>query len=291
MSTVYLARDETLERWIAIKVLHREISDQPDQIERFRREARSVAQLSHPNVVSVIDAGEDGGYPYIVFEYVEGETLKQRIERLGHLPLDESAAYAIEIARGLGTAHLQRLDPPRRQAAERAHRRRGPRQGHRLRDRALARVRPRADRHRARARHHRLRLTRAGDGPGRGRALRHLLARRRALRDDRRRRPVPRRDAGRRRDEARQRPGARRARPAARGLRRARRRRRPRDREGPRRPLRRHAGDARRPRERARGRGRARRRRDAGRGDERAGLRPRAAAQDPHPQARLRGRA
>jgi serine/threonine-protein kinase len=109
MSTVYLARDETLERWIAIKVLHREISDQPDQIERFRREARSVAQLSHPNVVSVIDAGEDGGYPYIVFEYVEGDTLKQRIESLGQLPLDESAAYAIEIARGLGTAHLQRL--------------------------------------------------------------------------------------------------------------------------------------------------------------------------------------
>jgi eukaryotic-like serine/threonine-protein kinase len=109
MSTVYLARDETLERWIAIKVLHREISDQPDQIERFRREARSVARLSHPNVVAVIDAGEDGGYPYIVFEYVEGETLKQRIERLGRLPLDESAAYAIEIARGLGTAHLQQL--------------------------------------------------------------------------------------------------------------------------------------------------------------------------------------
>src|SRR6478735_3886986 len=73
MSTVYLARDETLERWVAAKVLHREISDQPDQIERFRREARAVAQLSHPNVVAVIDAGEDG-YPYIVFEYIEGET-------------------------------------------------------------------------------------------------------------------------------------------------------------------------------------------------------------------------
>jgi tRNA A-37 threonylcarbamoyl transferase component Bud32 len=109
MSTVYLARDETLERWVAIKVLHREISDQPDQIERFRREARSVARLSHPNVVSVIDAGEDGGYPYIVFEYVEGETLKQRIERLGRLPLDEAAAYAIEIGRGLGTAHVHQL--------------------------------------------------------------------------------------------------------------------------------------------------------------------------------------
>src|SRR5919108_2037220 len=109
MSTVFLARDETLERWIAIKVLHREISDQPDQIERFRREARAVAQVSHPNVVAVIDAGEDGGYPYIVFEYVEGETLKQRIDPLGRPPLHEAAAYAIEIARGLGTAHLRRL--------------------------------------------------------------------------------------------------------------------------------------------------------------------------------------
>jgi serine/threonine protein kinase len=109
MSTVYLARDETLERWVAAKVLHREISDQPDQIERFRREARAVAQVSHPNVVAVIDAGEDGGRPYIVFEYVEGETLKHRIEQLGHLPLDEAAAYAIEIGRGLAAAHARML--------------------------------------------------------------------------------------------------------------------------------------------------------------------------------------
>ena len=109
MSTVYLARDETLERWVAAKVLHREISDQPDQIERFRREARAVAQVSHPNVVAVIDAGEDGGRPYIVFEYVEGETLKHRIEELGKLPLDEAAAYAIEIGRGLAAAHARML--------------------------------------------------------------------------------------------------------------------------------------------------------------------------------------
>ncbi len=109
MSTVYLARDETLERLVAVKLLHREISDQPDQLERFRREARSVAQVSHPNVVAVIDAGEDSGYPYIVFEYVSGETLKQRIDRLGRLPLDESAAYAIEIGRGLSAAHARRL--------------------------------------------------------------------------------------------------------------------------------------------------------------------------------------
>jgi serine/threonine-protein kinase len=109
MSTVYLAQDETLERWVAVKVLHREISDEPDQIERFRREARTVAQLSHPNLVAVIDAGEDGGHPYIVFEYIEGETLKQRIERLGRLPLDEASAYAIEIGRGLAAAHATRM--------------------------------------------------------------------------------------------------------------------------------------------------------------------------------------
>jgi eukaryotic-like serine/threonine-protein kinase len=109
MSTVYLAEDETLQRAVAVKLLHAEISDQPDQIERFRREARAVAQLSHPNVVSVIDAGQDHGHPYIVFEYIEGETLKQRIERLGRLPLDESAAYAIEVGRGLATAHARNL--------------------------------------------------------------------------------------------------------------------------------------------------------------------------------------
>src|SRR5918996_1342200 len=109
MSTVYLARDETLERWVAVKVMHREISDDASQLERFRREARTVAQLSHPNVVAVIDAGEDGGHPYIVFEYVEGETLKQRIDRCGRLPLDEAVAYTIEIGRGLAAAHARRL--------------------------------------------------------------------------------------------------------------------------------------------------------------------------------------
>src|SRR3954462_7814059 len=68
MSTVYLARDETLDRPGAGKVMHREMSEQEDQLARFRQEARAVAKLSHPNVVSVIDAGEDGGHPYIVFE-------------------------------------------------------------------------------------------------------------------------------------------------------------------------------------------------------------------------------
>jgi eukaryotic-like serine/threonine-protein kinase len=105
MSTVYRAFDSNLERQVAIKLLHREIAADSDQLERFRREARSVAQLSHPHIVGVIDAGEDESRPYIVFEYVEGETLKERIRRMDRLPIDEAIAYAIEIARALGCAH------------------------------------------------------------------------------------------------------------------------------------------------------------------------------------------
>jgi eukaryotic-like serine/threonine-protein kinase len=105
MSTVYRAFDTTLERRVAVKLMHREIASDSDQLERFRREARSVAQLSHPHIVGVIDAGEEDGRPYIVLEYVEGETLKERIRRMGRLPIDEAIAYAIEIARALGAAH------------------------------------------------------------------------------------------------------------------------------------------------------------------------------------------
>ena len=139
MSTVYRAFDQMLERQVAIKLMHREIATDSDQLERFRREARAVAQLSHPHIVGVIDAGEDDGRPYIVFEYVEGETLKERIRRLGRLPVAEAVAYAIEIARALGAAHAAPHRPPRRQAPERPDRRGGLGQGHRLRHRALAR--------------------------------------------------------------------------------------------------------------------------------------------------------
>src|SRR5215210_6220125 len=109
MSTVYRAFDTTLERRVAVKLMHREIAADTDQLERFRREARAVAQLSHPHIVGVIDAGEEDGRPYIVFEYVEGETLKDRIRRLSRLPVDEAIAYAIEIARALGAAHARNI--------------------------------------------------------------------------------------------------------------------------------------------------------------------------------------
>jgi eukaryotic-like serine/threonine-protein kinase len=109
MSTVYLAFDETLERNVAVKVMHSEISRDPSAIERFRREARSAARLSHPNVVMVIDAGEGEGHPYIVFEHVKGETLKSRIKRSGALPVSEAVAFAIEIGRALDAAHQHQI--------------------------------------------------------------------------------------------------------------------------------------------------------------------------------------
>jgi len=109
MSRVYRAFDTLLEREVAVKVLNREVASDSDPLERFRREARAVARLSHPHIVTVIDAGEDEGTPYIVFEYVEGETLKQRIRRLERLEIPEAVAYAIELARALGAAHDQRI--------------------------------------------------------------------------------------------------------------------------------------------------------------------------------------
>ncbi len=109
MSTVYRGLDVTLERQVAIKLMNRELATDSDRLERFRREARAVAQLSHPHIVGVIDAGEDEGRAYIVFEYVEGETLKERIHRQGRLPIAEAVAYAIEIARALGAAHARHI--------------------------------------------------------------------------------------------------------------------------------------------------------------------------------------
>jgi len=115
MSTVYRAYDMVLERPVAIKLMHREIASEEGQLERFRREARAVAQLSHPHIVSVIDAGEadeqsvcpaiDVGTPYIVLEHVAGETLKDLIRRSGPLSITVALAHAIEIARALSAAH------------------------------------------------------------------------------------------------------------------------------------------------------------------------------------------
>ncbi len=109
MATVYKAFDQTLERPVAVKVMRREVVKEADQLERFRREARAAAKLSHAHIVTVIDAGEENSRPYIVFEYVPGETLKQRIKSEGPLPITEAVAYAIEIGSALVAAHAAGL--------------------------------------------------------------------------------------------------------------------------------------------------------------------------------------
>src|SRR5579885_2595924 len=76
MSSVFKARDRLLERNVALKVLHEHYTRDESYVERFRREARAVAQLSHPNIVTVIDRGEHGGRQFIVFEYISGQNLK-----------------------------------------------------------------------------------------------------------------------------------------------------------------------------------------------------------------------
>src|SRR5256714_1004365 len=105
MSSVYKARDRLLERNVALKVLHPHYGDDPEYVQGVPRGARAVAQLSHPRIVTVIDRGEDGGQQFIVFEYIDGENLKQLIERDGALPVRRAIELALEIADALAFAH------------------------------------------------------------------------------------------------------------------------------------------------------------------------------------------
>jgi serine/threonine-protein kinase len=106
MSRVYRARDRTLERVVALKILHDQYADDDDYVERFRREARAVAQLSHPGIVTVIDRGDDGGgKPFIVFEYIEGENLHELLVRSGALSIRQVLELGGQIARALAFAH------------------------------------------------------------------------------------------------------------------------------------------------------------------------------------------
>ena len=105
MSTVFRAHDLQLERRVAIKILHEHYAADPEYLERFRREARAVARLSHPNIVTVIDRGDADGRQYIVFEHVEGENLKELCVRSGRLPVRQALELALAVADGLAFAH------------------------------------------------------------------------------------------------------------------------------------------------------------------------------------------
>src|SRR6184192_3309504 len=109
MSSVFKARDRMLDRNVALKILHEHYLDDDEYVERFRREARAVAQLSHPNIVTVIDRGEEDGRQFIVFEFIDGKTLKELVQREGPLPLREAVELAIGVAHGLAFAHANGL--------------------------------------------------------------------------------------------------------------------------------------------------------------------------------------
>jgi serine/threonine protein kinase len=105
MSSVYKAHDRMLERYVALKVLHPHFGDDEEYVERFRREARAVAKLQHPNIVTVIDRGRSDGAQFIVFEYVDGRSLKELVEDDGPLPVHRAVQFTLQVADALAFAH------------------------------------------------------------------------------------------------------------------------------------------------------------------------------------------
>src|SRR5579872_7093683 len=106
MGEVYKARDARLERIVAVKVLPDAAAAMPEVRQRFEREARAVSSLNHPNICSLFDIGRQDGVDYLVMEFLEGETLAERIKK-GPLPIETALRHAVEIASALEAAHRQ----------------------------------------------------------------------------------------------------------------------------------------------------------------------------------------
>jgi serine/threonine protein kinase len=104
MSRVFVAHDATLDRRVVLKVLPPDLAAGVS-LERFQREVRLATQLRHPNIVQVLGAGQAGALPYYVMPFVEGESLRDRLRRVGQLPVDEAVRIACEVARALDYAH------------------------------------------------------------------------------------------------------------------------------------------------------------------------------------------
>ena len=109
MADVYRAKDQLLERTVAVKILHQQYENDKEFIERFQREAKAAARITHPNIVNVYDVGIAEGRHYIVMEYVPGRTLKERIKEEGPVPAAEALHIARQIAGALAQAHINNL--------------------------------------------------------------------------------------------------------------------------------------------------------------------------------------
>src|SRR6201999_2893959 len=105
MATVYRAMDTRLDRQVALKVMHAELARDNEFVTRFIGEAKAVARLSHPNVVSVYDQGRDGLYPYLAMEYLPGRTLRDLLTERGWFPPGEALAIMVPLLAGLAAAH------------------------------------------------------------------------------------------------------------------------------------------------------------------------------------------
>lgn len=109
MATVYKAKDKILNRYVAVKILKDEFANDTDFIKRFQVEAQAAASLSHPNIVSVYDVGNEDNLHYIVMELIDGKTLKEVIKEKGKLPWKEAVNIASQIASGLSKAHANHI--------------------------------------------------------------------------------------------------------------------------------------------------------------------------------------
>src|SRR5262249_57790398 len=105
MGVVYKANDPLLNRVVALKVISETVGESDELRARFFREAKACAQLSHPNIITIYDLGEDAGRLYIVMEYLEGEELKQLITQKRDVPIESKLALMAQICDGLGYAH------------------------------------------------------------------------------------------------------------------------------------------------------------------------------------------
>src|SRR3990172_5896568 len=105
MAEVFLARDQYLDRWVAVKILFPEFARDPSLVERFRREAQSAAMLNHPNIVGVYDYGQQAGSYFIVMEYVEGRSLRDILHDEGPLPAMTAVRITAETAAAIDFAH------------------------------------------------------------------------------------------------------------------------------------------------------------------------------------------
>ena len=118
MGEVYRARDTRLDRTVAIKLLPAAFADRPERRQRFQVEARAISSLQHPHICTLFDIGEEDGQLFLVLEYLEGETLEDRLTH-GALPANDVLRYASQIASALDHAHRARHRPSRSEAEQR----------------------------------------------------------------------------------------------------------------------------------------------------------------------------